>query len=156
MVDSNLLIHLADKYDNKYNGLCLLNIMKLAYIRKTPDGKYRVLSEKGKHLGTYRSKEQAEKRLKQIEYFKHKKKKKASDINPECVDLTELDNLSYSAVMRELRQQCDNEAVLFFLNTFKSVFDKLIFDGQEHPAEKALPLTIILFGKKYPVELNHD
>jgi hypothetical protein len=41
-------------------------------IRKVAGG-YKVLSEKGKNLGgPYKSKEAAEKRLKQVEYFKHK------------------------------------------------------------------------------------
>jgi hypothetical protein len=42
-------------------------------IKKTADG-YKVLSEKGKNLGgPYKSKKEAEKRLKQVEYFKHNK-----------------------------------------------------------------------------------
>ena len=42
-------------------------------IRKTPSG-YVVYSEKGKRLSKpYKTKAQAEKRLGQIEYFKHKK-----------------------------------------------------------------------------------
>lgn len=37
------------------------------------DGKYYVVSEKGKNLGgPYDSREKAEERLDQIEYFKHK------------------------------------------------------------------------------------
>lgn len=37
------------------------------------DGKYVIKSEDGsKTLGTYSTREEAEKRLKQIEYFKHK------------------------------------------------------------------------------------
>ena len=41
-------------------------------IRKRKDGYY-VLSEKGKKLGgPYKSKKEAEKRLKQVEYFKQK------------------------------------------------------------------------------------
>lgn len=35
---------------------------------------FKVLSKKGKNLGTYSSKKSAEKRLKQVEYFKHKVK----------------------------------------------------------------------------------
>lgn len=35
---------------------------------------YKVLSKKGKNLGTSTTKEGAEKRLRQVEYFKHKKK----------------------------------------------------------------------------------
>jgi hypothetical protein len=43
-------------------------------IRKA-EGGYKVLSEKGKNLGgPYKSKKEAEKRLKQVEYFKHNKK----------------------------------------------------------------------------------
>ncbi len=41
-------------------------------IRKVKGG-YRVLSEKGRNMGTYATKEEAEKRLRQIEYFKRKK-----------------------------------------------------------------------------------
>lgn len=36
--------------------------------------KYRVVSESGKNLGTYNTRAEAEKRLKQVEYFKHKEK----------------------------------------------------------------------------------
>ena len=42
-------------------------------IRKTKEG-YRVLSEKGKNLGgPYKSKAEAKKRLRQVEFFKHRK-----------------------------------------------------------------------------------
>jgi len=42
-------------------------------IKKVADG-YKVLSEKGKNLGgPYKSKREAEKRLKQVEFFKRKK-----------------------------------------------------------------------------------
>lgn len=36
------------------------------------NGQYTVHAESGKHLGTYGSKSAAEKRLRQIEYFKHR------------------------------------------------------------------------------------
>lgn len=39
-------------------------------------GGYEVQSEKGKNLGHTKTKEQAEKRLKEVEYFKHQGKKK--------------------------------------------------------------------------------
>ena len=42
------------------------------------DNKYQVQSEKGRNLGTYDTKEEAEKRLKQVEYFKHKKSAKTN------------------------------------------------------------------------------
>tara|TARA_R110000824_G_scaffold185016_2_gene365925 strand:+ start:219 stop:347 length:129 start_codon:yes stop_codon:yes gene_type:complete len=40
-------------------------------IRKTKSG-YRVVSKKGKTLGTYKTKAQATKRLQQVEFFKRK------------------------------------------------------------------------------------
>jgi hypothetical protein len=44
-----------------------------AMIRKVKEG-YKVLSEKGKNLGgPYKSKSEAEKRLRQVEFFKHRK-----------------------------------------------------------------------------------
>lgn len=46
----------------------------LAMIKKVKSG-YRVVSERThRNMGTYRSKAAAKKRLRQIEYFKHKKK----------------------------------------------------------------------------------
>jgi hypothetical protein len=38
--------------------------------------KYRIVSLQGKNLGEYKTKKEAEERLRQIEYFKHKDKKK--------------------------------------------------------------------------------
>lgn len=47
-------------------------------IVKEKDG-YRVLSEKGKNLGgPYKTREEAEKRLRQVEYFKRRKPAKAA------------------------------------------------------------------------------
>lgn len=44
-------------------------------IRKVKNG-FRLLSKKGRNLGTYATKSGAEKRERQVEYFKHLKKKK--------------------------------------------------------------------------------
>jgi len=44
-------------------------------IRKVQGG-YRVLSESGRNMGTYRTEAEAEKRLRQSEMFKHLKKKR--------------------------------------------------------------------------------
>ena len=47
-----------------------------SYIRKLPDGQWRVLSEEGRNLGTFSTEDAAKKRLKQVEYFKYLDKKK--------------------------------------------------------------------------------
>ena len=47
---------------------------KGAIIIKKVAGGYKVLSEKGKNLGgPYKTKKEAEKRLRQVEFFKHKR-----------------------------------------------------------------------------------
>ena len=50
-------------------------VSEAAVIRKVRGG-YRVLSESGRNMGTYRTKTEAEKRLKQIEMFKHMRRKR--------------------------------------------------------------------------------
>lgn len=42
---------------------------------KKEKSNYKVESKSGKNLGKYKTKKEAEKRLKQVEYFKHKDKK---------------------------------------------------------------------------------
>jgi hypothetical protein len=42
---------------------------------KKVKGGYRLLSKKGKNLGSYETKDEAEERERQVQYFKHKKGK---------------------------------------------------------------------------------
>jgi hypothetical protein len=42
-------------------------------IKKIKEG-YRVMSKSGRNMGTYKSKDEAKNRLRQIEYFKHRGK----------------------------------------------------------------------------------
>ena len=44
-------------------------------IRKVKDG-YRVVAESGRNMGTYATKAEAERRLRQVEFFKRQKKPK--------------------------------------------------------------------------------
>ncbi len=43
-------------------------------IRKIKEG-YKVVAESGRNMGVYKSLEEAKRRLRQIEFFKHKSKK---------------------------------------------------------------------------------
>jgi hypothetical protein len=149
---ANECIILASAYESKYDLPGRFGLVKLAYIRKLPNGKYRVYSEKGKTLGTYRSRGAAEKRLRQIEYFKHVKKADDND----HIDLSDVEDLTYSAILRELNKQCDREVVQDFLRIFKDIFDHLVLDEQEHPADKALPAAILEFRKQHPIEITND
>ena len=99
------------------------SIVKTAFIRHLPSGEWGVFSEKGKSLGKYKSKELAKKRLRQIEFFKHKK---AAHDN------------TYSSIMRGLNKDNDNEKMTIFQQVFKDEFDKEYANGNEEPEAPAL------------------
>lgn len=121
-------------------------MIKLSFIKKLPNGKWRVVSRKGKNLGTYDTKEEAVKRLKSIEYWKHKKASKQ-------IDLSHLEKLTYSSIMRELNKQ-DPKSVLDFMKIFKVIFDTLVLNKESDPAEKSLPATLLFFSKEHDLKLS--
>jgi hypothetical protein len=102
--------------------------IKEAFVKKMPNGKWRVVSKKGKNLGEYDTKEEANNRLKQVEFFKHKN-----------ASLNKLeDTTSYSAIMRDLNKYYDNKEIETFQKTYKDLFDKAIQDGDNEPEEHIL------------------
>ena len=152
MTDINNLLKLASTYEQQ----CIQDLVKIAKIRKLPDGRYRVLSQTGKDLGTYKSRKGAEKRLKQVEYFKHLDKSKADDKgNPIApIDLTDADEFSYSAIMRKLRERAQPEQVNAFLRLFKAQFDRAVKGKINKPERVALQNTVLKFHKMHPVKLD--
>lgn len=149
MNDPNTLLLLASTYEDR----CLQSLVKLAKIRKMPNGSYRVLSQTGKNLGTYKSRQGAEKRLKQVEFFKHFDHSKADD-SVAIIDLTDADEFTYSAIMRKLRQKASPEQVKQFLTLFKREFDKAV-KGKIHKPEKiALQNTMVKFNKLHKVKID--
>jgi hypothetical protein len=112
-------------------------LTKTAYIRKLPNGKYRVYSEKGKNMGTFDSEKAAKKHLGEIEFFKHK-----------ADDNMANEQATYSSIVRKLRKEGDEEKLVAFLKTFKEAFDHLALAGEKDPAEKALPITLFLLSRK--------
>jgi hypothetical protein len=143
------IIKIADEY-----YIDCVSIIKLAYIRKLPNGKYRVLSEKGKNLGTYTSKEQAKKRLKQVEYFKYlseKDKNKTED----AIDLSNVKEFSLSNIMRELNKKASKKQIIEFLEIYKKYFDKCIKNKTKNADEVALKLTFKDFCNSNNVKVNN-
>ena len=63
----NLLLKVESFYNQVDEDL-----IKIAFIKKVKEG-YRVYSKKGRNLGTYKTWPQAARRLRQIEFFKHRK-----------------------------------------------------------------------------------
>lgn len=152
MTDTNHLLKLASAYEEK----CIQGLVKIARIRKMPNGRYRVLSQKGKSLGEYSSRKGAEKRLKQVEYFKHLDKSKADDKgNPiKPIDLTDIDEFSYSSLMRKLREKAEPEQVTTFLKLFKAQFDRAVKGKVNKPERVALQNAVLKFHKLYPIKLD--
>jgi hypothetical protein len=149
MTDVNNLLKLTSTYENQ----CIQSLVKLAKIRKMPDGRYRVLSQTGKNLGSYKSREGAEKRLKQVEYFKHLDKSNADD-ESKIIDLTDIDEFAYSAIMRKLREKGSPEQVRQFLTIYKNQFDKAVKGKLHKPDRIALQNTVLKFHKINPVKLD--
>jgi hypothetical protein len=103
-------------------------MIKIAVIKKLPNGKWTVKSMNGKNLGEYDTKEEAVKRLRDIEYFKShpkKRKKKAEEV-------------SYSSVMRKLNKDSEPTVMEKFQKEFKKSFDEGILAGEEEPENAAL------------------
>jgi hypothetical protein len=137
---------------NTYEQECFQGLVKIARIRKLPDGKYRVLSEKGKNLGTSDTKGAAEERLRQVEYFKHRDENKVDDVDE--IDLRDADDFSYSAIMRKMRENASKEQVLEFLKLFKTQFDKAVKNKLQKPEKVALQNALIKFNKSHPIKLK--
>jgi hypothetical protein len=144
----NEILQLADTYEKE----CFQGLVKVARIRKLPDGKYRVLSEKGKNLGTSNTKGEAEERLRQVEYFKHRDQNSAEDSKE--IDLRDADDFSYSAIMRKMREKASKEQVLEFLKLFKIQFDKAVKNKLQKPEKVALQNALIKFNKIHSVKLE--
>jgi hypothetical protein len=148
-MDTNTIVTLADNYYNYCND----SLIKIAIIKKLPNGKYRVMSHTGKNLGTYDSKKQAKERLRQVEFFKHKDSSNADD---KIIDLKDADEFTFSAIMRKLNKICDKEQVYDFLKIYKSEFDNALKQNLQQPDKIALQNSIVNLSKKYKVKLNKD
>lgn len=147
------IIKLAEKYEQTCNE----GLLKVAIIRKLPNGKYRVMSHKGRNLGTYKSKDEAEKRLKQVEFFKHiEDNNKAQEEANAIIDLSDIEELSFSAVMRKLRKRAPDECVREFLHIYKTQFDRAVREGLQRADKVAMQNALILFNKKHKIKLNID
>lgn len=152
MHDTNQLLKLAETYYQE----CAQGLTKIARIRQLPGGKYRVVSMKGKNLGTYDSREGAEKRLKQVEYFKHVDEAAAEDVaaTEKVIDLTKASDFTFSAIMREMRQHAEKEQVREFLILFKREFDKAVKNKIQKSEKVALQNSLVKFNKKNKVKCN--
>lgn len=83
----------------------LIRVIQSKIVKK--DNKYQVQSEKGKNLGTYNTKSEAEKRLKQVEMFKHMKSKELTmeDVNKMYEDAIHKDGFPTDEQIQKMFEQ---------------------------------------------------
>lgn len=89
-------------------------MIKTSKIKKLHNNEWAVISLKGKQLGKYKTKQEALKRLKQIEFFKQKNASKTQ---------------SYSSFMRDLVKSKDKEEIKRFQSIYKELFDKSVLEN---------------------------
>jgi len=121
---NTLLIH-----SSLFEELCktdAIGLSKIAIIKKIPKGYWGVYSKKGKLLGKFKTKAQAVKRLRQIEFFKHKK---ANITNEE---------ITYSSLIRQITAKFPPEILKQFKQIYKNVFDNALIEEESNPEELAL------------------
>jgi hypothetical protein len=151
-MDHNNILKTAEEYQQ----LCQDMLLKTAVIKKLPNGKYRVLSEKGRNLGTYRSRDQAKKRLKQVEFFKHLDDDDKAEDQSTIIDLSDLEELSYSALLRKLRQKASDDCIREFLKLYKKEFDRAVKNKLQKPDRIAIQNSLIALNKVHRIKINKD
>lgn len=102
-----------------------IGLSKTAFIRRINKGYWGVFSKKNKLLGKYKTKEEAVKRLDQIEWFKHHKKNASK-------------NITYTELLRSLNKKYPAEIVREFRKIFKDAFDDALLNGEKNPEEFAM------------------
>lgn len=70
------------------------------------------------------------------------------------IDLSNIKDLSYSAILRELNANYPQSVITDFLSYFKESFDTLLLNDLDN--DKALDLALKLFQSKYHVKLNDN
>jgi len=148
MITDNF-IKIADLYQQQ----CQHAIVKSAKIKKLTSGKYRVLSQKNRNLGTFSSEKAAKKRLKQVEYFKyldtlHLKPKKT-------IDLSKIKLFSLSAIMREINKKADKKTADKFMEIYKFYFDQAIKSKLKNISDIALDHALKKFKTLYNVKIKN-
>ena len=79
-----------------------------------------------------------------------------SNAKSEGVDLSEIEDFSYSAVLRQLRKQLSDKEVLEFLKLFKKHFDSAIKKDIQQPDQIALQKALEDLSENISIEFSQD
>jgi hypothetical protein len=115
---------------------------KLAYIKKLPNGKYRVYSEKGKNMGTFSTEEEAKKRLQDIHFFKSRKAN-GEIVGPKFAEpIAELISVhGLFPSQNELTEFLEIKGMEDFEELFKWALKELIRESAGEPIQNSQPLS---------------
>lgn len=130
MTDLHQLLQLATDYETS----CLQGLNKVARKGKTEE-----------EPASEEPKDKSIERLKKIKDYKE-------DTDANTIDLTGATDFSYSAIMREMRQNASEEQVRLFLTLFKKEFDKAVKTKLQKPEKVALQNSLVRFDKKHKVK----
>jgi hypothetical protein len=133
MNDIETILHMANIYENR----CINDLVKIAKTRKSPNGRSSAPSKK----------------IKKVDYLKHFDHSEADDTSA-IIDLTDIDEFAYSAVMRKIRQKATPEQTKVFLQLFKQQFDRAVKGKSHKPERIALQNTLIKFNKLHKIKLD--
>lgn len=81
-------------------------------------------------------------------------KNDADSESVKVIDLMKAVDFSYSAIMREMRQQASKEQVREFLILFKKDFDRAVKDKLQKPEKVALQNSLVKFNKKHKIKVK--
>lgn len=123
-----------------------MEIIKTSKIRKLPSGKWRVLSSKGKNLGTYKTRGEALKRLRAVEFFK--RQSYFNHFEQLIKNAEDQSNDTYSGIIRSLRQE-HPEKVTNFMKTFSAYFNHAQQQNLNSPETWALSQTKLQFPELF-------
>ena len=130
MNNIDTILHMASIYESR----CINDLVKIA---KSPNSRSGASSKK----------------IKKVDYLKHFDHSEADDSSA-IIDLTDIDEFAYSAVMRKIRQKATPEQVKVFLQLFKQQFDRAVKGKVHRPERIALQNTLIKFNKLHKIKLD--
>jgi hypothetical protein len=115
-------------------------MIKNAYIKKIDEKTWRVYSQKGKNLGTFKSLKAAKDHLQEVEFFKNKdlNKNARSDFYQKIIEAKEHNHKhhkhhkhdeesTYSALLRKINKE-NPENIKKVMSNFKKIFENALKD----------------------------
>lgn len=73
----------------------------------------------------------------------------------DSIDLTHIEEFSYSCIVRALRKHLDYKDVVKFIKIFKKEFDNAVINDLEQPDKIALQNAVVIFNDLFPIKFSN-